>query len=51
MCRNINILFVLPFKNRDDDPTRNSIDEYYMSLVETKDFNALIDNKAQLIIQ
>ena len=27
------------------DPTRNSFDEYYMSLVEIKDFNALIDNK------
>ena len=28
-----------------DDPTRNSFDEYYMILVEIKDFNALIDNK------
>ena len=26
-------------------PTRNSFDEYYMPLVEIKDFNALIDNK------
>ena len=33
------------FKNGDDDPTRNYFDEYYMPLVEIKDFNALIDNK------
>ena len=26
-------------------PTRGSFDKYYMSLVEIKDFNALIDNK------
>ena len=26
-------------------PTRNSFDENYMSLVEIKDRNALIDNK------
>ena len=43
--RNINRLFVLSFKNDYDDPTRNSFDEYYMPLVEIKDFNALIDNK------
>ena len=42
---NINILFVISFKNGDDDPTRKFFDEYYMSLVEFKDFNALIDNK------
>ena len=41
--RNINRLFVLSFKNGDDDPTRISFDEYYMLLVEIKDFNALID--------
>ena len=28
--RNINRLFVLSFKNGDDDPTRNSFDQYYM---------------------
>ena len=28
-----------------NDPTRDSFYEYYMSLVEIKDFNALIDNK------
>ena len=43
--RNINRLLVLSFKNGDDDPTRNSFDEYYMILVEIKDFNALINNK------
>ena len=43
--RYINRLFVLSFKNCDDDPTRNSFDKYYMSLTEIKDFNALIDNK------
>ena len=43
--RNINRLFVLSFKNVNNDPTRDSFDKYYMSLVEIKDFNALIDNK------
>ena len=43
--RNINRLFVLSFKNGNDDPARDSFDEYYMPLVEIKDFNALIDNK------
>ena len=42
---NINRLFVLSFKNGDDDPTRNSFDEYYMPLLKIKDFNALIDKK------
>ena len=40
--RSINRLFVLSFKNGNDDPTRNSFDKYYMSLVEIKDFNTLI---------
>ena len=43
--RNINRLFVLSFKNGNNDPTRNSFDRYYMPLVEIKDFNALIDSK------
>ena len=43
--RNINRLLVLSFKNGNDDPTRNSFDEYYILLVEIKDFDALIDNK------
>ena len=38
-------LFFFSFKNDDDDSTRNSFDEYYMPLVEIKDFNALIDHK------
>ena len=43
--RNINRLFVLSFKNGDDDSTRYSINKYYMALVEIKDCNALIDSK------
>ena len=43
--KNINRLFVLSFKNGNDDPTKNYFDEYYMSLVENKNFNALIENK------
>ena len=43
--RNIDILFVLSLKNGNKNPTRNSFDEYYMSLVEIKGFHALIDNK------
>ena len=31
--RNVNRLFVLSFKNGDDDFTRNSFDEYYMPLI------------------
>ena len=42
--RNINRLFVLSFKNGDDDPTRDSFGDY-MPLVEIKDFNALIEYK------
>ena len=41
----INRLFVLSFRNGDDYSIRNYFDEYYMPLVEIKDFNALIDNK------
>ena len=43
---NINRLFLLLFKNANNDPTRYSFDKYYMPLVEIKDFNALIDNKS-----
>ena len=42
---NINKLLALSLKNSNDDPTRDSFDEYYMPSVEIKDFNALIDNK------
>ena len=34
----INRLFVLLFKNGNNDRTRNSFDKYYMPLVEIKDF-------------
>ena len=43
--RNINRLYVLSIKNDNHDATRDSIDKYYMPLVEIKDFHALIDNK------
>ena len=41
-------MFVLSFKNGDDDSTRDSFDQYYMTFVEIcrKYFNALIDNKS-----
>ena len=42
---NINRLFVLSFKNGDDNHTINSFDKYYMSLIQINDFNALRDNK------
>ena len=38
-------MFVFSLKNDNHDPTRDSFDEYYMSLVYIKGFNALIDNK------
>ena len=38
-------MFVLSLKSGNDDPTRNSFDDYCMPLVEIKDFNALFDNK------
>ena len=42
--RNINRLFVLSFKNGENDSMRDS-DKHSMPLVEIKDFNVLIDNK------
>ena len=39
-------MFLFSFKNGNNDPTRNSSDKYYMTLVEIKDFDALIDNKS-----
>ena len=42
--RSINRLFVRSLKNGNDDPA-SSFDKYYMSLVEIKHFNALINNK------
>ena len=47
--RNIDRLLVFSFKNSDDDPTRNSFDEYYMPLVEIKYFNTFIDNKLPFV--
>ena len=38
-------MFVLSFKNGDNDPARALFNKYYMLLVETEYFNALIDNK------
>ena len=43
--RNINRLFVQSFKAGENDPTRNSFDKYYISLVKIKCFNTLINNK------
>ena len=37
--RSINRLFVISFRNCDNDPTRNSFDKYYL-------INALIDNNS-----
>ena len=38
-------MFVFSFKNGNNDPTKNSLDKYYIAVVEMNDFNALIDNK------
>ena len=43
--RNINRLFVQSFKASEKNPTRNYFNTYYMSLIEIKDFDALINNK------
>ena len=43
--RKNNRLFVLSFKNENNDPTRDSLGRYYMTLVEISGFNALIDKK------
>ena len=43
--RNINRLFLLSIKNGADDPTKNVFYNYYIPLVQIKDFNALIDNE------
>ena len=44
--RNINRLFVLSFKNGNNDPARDSFNEYYMPLVEMKSLDALVENKS-----
>ena len=38
-------MFVLSFKNGNDDPTKDSFDKYNIPLIEIKDFNALNNNK------
>ena len=38
-------MFLLSLKNGSSDPTRNSFDKYYMTTVEIKDFDVIIDNK------
>ena len=43
--KNIDRLVVLSLKNGNADPTRDSLDKYYMSSVEIKYFNALRDNE------
>ena len=43
--RDINRLFVLSFKNGEVDPAINYFDEYYIPLVEIKNFKAFINNK------
>ena len=43
--KNINRLFVLSFENVDNNLRRNSFNKYYMPLVETNYFYALIYNK------
>ena len=44
----INRLFVLLFKNGNNDLTRIPFEKYHMPLVEVKDFNKLIDKKSIL---
>ena len=42
-------LFVLSFKNGNNNPMTDCFNKSYMPLVEIKDFNALIDNKPFLV--
>ena len=43
--RDVNTLLVLLFKNSNDDPTRDTFDKYYISLVKIKDLSALTEDK------
>ena len=43
--RSINRLYVISFKNDNDDAARDSFVKFYMPLLEIKAFNASIDNK------
>ena len=38
-------MFVVSFKIGNNDPRRDSFDDYHMSLVEIKGFNVFLDNK------
>ena len=38
-------MYVISFKNDNDDATRDSFVKFYMPLLEIKAFNASIDNK------
>ena len=38
-------MFVLSFKDGNDDPTKDYFHKYYMLFVKTKYFNVLIQNK------
>ena len=42
-------MFVLSFKNGNNNPMTDCFNKSYMPLVEIKDFNALIDNKPFLV--
>ena len=44
MFGNINKIHILSFKNGNNDPVRDSFDQYCMPQVEIKDFNVLFDN-------
>ena len=43
--RNINSCLFFYSKTCNNDPTRDSFDNFYMLSVEIKDFNALLNNK------
>ena len=43
---NIKWVFVFSSQNCDHEPTRNYFVKHYMSSVEIKDFDSLIDNKS-----
>ena len=49
--RSINRLYVISFKNDNDDATTDSFVKFCMPLLEIKAFNALIDNKLFFVQQ
>ena len=48
---NVNRLFVLSFTRNNAGDNRGSFSDYYVTNVETKDFNVLIDGKGFLTCQ